>query len=139
MEEQGVHAGMDLCLGHGAVVEPNEGYVEALVGRKGGQEEGLLEAVSLAEQALDAVAVYGVAQTALGYAEEHLDTRTAAAVGNEAEGGAQGKDGLRGTAGTEKGLDIAAQTEVFGFGEGEGFHVGNGCGKGMDERGDGRR
>ena len=48
MEEQGVHAAADLRLGHGAVVEPYEGYVEALVGGKGGQEEVLLEAVGFA-------------------------------------------------------------------------------------------
>lgn len=48
MEEQGVHAGMDLCLGHGAVVEPYEGYVEGAIGGEDGQEEVLAEAVSLA-------------------------------------------------------------------------------------------
>ena len=139
MLQEGVHTAEDLVLGHGAAVEPNEGHVEGLAVRNRGEEKVLLEAVGFAELALGTVAVYGVAETALGNAEEHLDARTAAAVGDEAEGGAQGEDGLGDTAGTEKGLDIAAQAEVFGFGEVEGFHVGNGCGKGMDERGDGRR
>ena len=48
MLQQGVHAGMDLCLRYCALVEPNEGYVEALVGGKGGQEEVRLEAVGFA-------------------------------------------------------------------------------------------
>lgn len=48
MLQQGVHAAADLRLGHGAVVEPYEGYVEGAIGGEDGQEEVLAEAVSLA-------------------------------------------------------------------------------------------
>ena len=61
---------------HGFVREPHKGEVQSLFGLKRLQESGFIQSVRLTQLALRAVAVYGMAQLALGNAQQHLYLRT---------------------------------------------------------------
>ncbi len=108
------HAGRRLRL----VGEPDKGDMEGFTLRKSADEYLLAETVSLTELALGTVAVDGMAQATLRYAEHDLDTRPTSAVGHGPDNHAQGISRKPPKPLGKEGLDLALKAEVLGLGEG---------------------
>ena len=98
----------------GFVREPHESEVQALFGLKRLKENGFIQAVRLTQLALRAVAVYGMAQLALGNAQQDLHLRTLAVL-YLAINDTQGEGRMRLSTCGKKGIYVVAQAQVLRF------------------------
>ena len=116
--EQRQHAFVHQIAGHGVVGEPNEGQMHrALLGNVF-EQPVLLQAIGFAYLAFGAIAVDGMLEMTLRDRNQDLGVRTAAAVGHNEHEQTQ-REGDDGFLPRRKQLiDVAFQTEVFGFSKG---------------------